>query len=228
MSRKTQDQQFTSKNHHTSSAYTPKEKGYTFDLSSDGAVAAVYELKNGRFKNERIDWNETWSSNGSEVTKVETRFGKVESSVYTDANQDGIYQKSFEIEVITGLNPRALETFKFILSDTSVATGDAVLETDSIHGMLELGRRGWKSEFIASNERLEVIQVGTDKLIVKTETQRNGGKEFSVYRDDNHDGLWTEIAEGETYDAYTTPEGKVDLVGIVDAGWLQAASTVVG
>lgn len=218
----------TSSSHKTSGPSTTTEKGYQFGMAADGTVTAVYEVKNGRVKHERMDRNESWSSNGQEVTKVETGFGKIETSVFTDADQNGTYQKTFDLEVITGQNPRSLETFKFLLSGTSAATGGAVLETDSITGMLELGRRGWKSEFMASNESLAVVQVGTDHLIIKTETRRDGSLDFSIFRDDDNDGLWTEIAEGHTLDAYVTPDGTVDLVGMAHAGLLEAASLVVG
>jgi hypothetical protein len=218
----------SSSSYKTLSSFASSEKGYKFDIALDGTVSAVYEVKNGRIKNERIDWNETWSSNGSEVTKVETGFGKVETSVYTDANLNGIFQKTFELDVVTGQNPKSLETFKFLLAGATAATGDTVLETDSITGMLELGRRGWKNDYITSNETLEVVSVGTDNLILKTETQRDGALDFCIYRDDDNDGLWTEIAEGKTLDSYVTLDGKVNLVGLVDAGLLEAAAPVIG
>lgn len=209
------------------SAFASTEKGYKFDVATDGAISAVYEVKNGRIKSERIDWNETWLSTGSEVTKVENSFGKIETSVYTDANQNGIFQKTFELDVLTGQNPRSLETFKFILPDATAATGGTVVETGGITGMLELGRRGWKNDYIANNETLEVIQVGADNLIVKTEVNRDRTLDFSIYRDDDNDGLWTEIAEGKTLDSFVTPDGKVNLVGLVDAGLLEAAASVM-
>lgn len=218
----------SSSSYKTLSSFASSEKGYKFDIALDGTVSAVYEVKNGRIKNERIDWNETWSSNGSEVTKVETGFGKVETSVYTDVNLNGIFQKTFELDVVTGQNPKSLETFKFLLAGATAATGDTVLETDSITGMLELGRRGWKNDYITSNETLEVVSVGTDNLILKTETQRDGALDFCIYRDDDNDGLWTEIAEGKTLDSYVTLDGKVNLVGLVDAGLLEAAAPVIG
>ncbi len=218
----------SSSSYKTLSSFASSEKGYKFDIALDGTVSAVYEVKNGRIKNERIDWNETWSSNGSEVTKVETGFGKVETSVYTDANLNGIFQKTFELDVVTGQNPKSLETFKFLLAGATAATADTVLETDSITGMLELGRRGWKNDYITSNETLEVVSLGTDNLILKTETQRDGALDFCIYRDDDNDGLWTEIAEGKTLDSYVTLDGKVNLVGLVDAGLLEAAAPVIG
>lgn len=203
------------------------EEGYQFDIDANGVVTAVYEVENGRIEAERIGWNETWSFDGLDVTQTETKFGKVETSVYTDVNQDGVFQKDFEVEVLTGTNQRTLETYKFSLADGSAATGDFVIEGDVITGMMELGRRGWKVDRIDANETLQVVEVNGDSLILKTKTQWNGELDFSVFRDDDNDGLWTEIADGETFDAFVTLDGAVDLVGIVDAGFLQAADALI-
>ena len=90
-----------------------------------------------------------------------------------------------------------------------------------------MGRRGWKVDRIDVNETLQIVEVGGDNLILKTKTQWNGEIDFSVFRDDDNDGLWTEIADGETLDAYVSMDGEVDLVGIVDAGLLQAADVLI-
>lgn len=203
------------------------EEGYQFDIDVNGVVTAVYEVEHGRVEAERMDWNETWAFDGLDVILTETMFGKVETTVYTDANQDGVFQKGFELEVLTGENLRTLETYKFSLADGSSATGDFAAEGDAITGMMELGRRGWKVDRIDVNETLQIVEVGGDNLILKTKTQWNGEIDFSVFRDDDNDGLWTEIADGETLDAYVSMDGEVDLVGIVDAGLLQAADVLI-
>ena len=59
--------------------------------------------------------------------------------------------------------------------------------------------------------------------MVKTETERNG-MEFSLYRDDNQDGVWTQIAEGESHG--NTALNIVELVGM--AGGLAVADALVG
>lgn len=203
------------------------EEGYQFDIDANGAVTAVYEVEHGRVKAQRMDWNETWVFDGLDVIQTETKFGKVETSVYADANQDGVFQKDFEVEVLTGENLRTLETYKFSLADGSNVTGDFAAEGDTITGMMELGRRGWKVDRIDANETLQVVEVDGDNLILKTKTQWNGEIDFSVFRDDDNDGLWTKIADGETLDAFVTQDGAVDLVGIVDAGLLQAADSLI-
>lgn len=203
------------------------EDGYQFDVDAQGVVTAVYEVDNGRVEAERMHWNETWSFDGLDVTQTELKFGKVQTSVYTDVNQDGVFQKDFEVEVLTGTSMRTLETYQFRLADGSAANGDLAIEGDVVTGMLELGRRGWKVDRIDANETLQVVDVEGDSLILKTKAQWNGALDFSVFRDDDNDGLWTKIADGETFDAFVTLEGAVDLVGIVDAGLLQAADALI-
>ena len=203
------------------------KQGYQFDLGANGAVTAVYEVKNGRVQAERIGLNETWTYDGLDVIQTEIRFGAVETSIYTDPNQDGLFQKNFDLEVLTGANPRTLETHKFNLVNGSKATGQSVVEGDSLTGMLELGSRGWKVDRLDANERLQVVTINEDNLILKTKAQWNGEIDFSVFRDDDNDGLWSEVAEGETLGAFVTQKGQVDLVGIVDAGFLQSADLLI-
>ena len=203
------------------------EENYRFDIGADGQVTAVYEVENGRVSPERMDWNETWTFDGLDVIQTTTRFGKIETTLYTDDNQDGLFQKGFEVEVMTGENPRALDIHTFSLADGSNAIGGLVAEGDLITGMMELGRRGWKADRIDANESLQVVEVDGDSLILKTAMQRDGSIEFNVFRDENNDGLWTEIADGETRDVFVTLEGGVDVVGMADAGLLQAADALM-
>lgn len=202
-------------------------KSYQF-VTNGSSVTAVYEQEHGRLQQERMKSKETWSFDGVNVTRSETGFGKVEISTYTDLNQDGLFQKSFELEVVTGTNLRSLETYKFTLADGSTASGDLVMAGDAVTGALKLGRGGWKSDRLDANERVDVVEVGADTFILKTEIGRSGKIEFSVFRDDDGDALWTEIASGETHAAFVRPDGQIDLVGIANAGLLQAADLVVG
>ncbi|MCL7462923.1 hypothetical protein, partial [Pseudomonas sp. NW5] len=77
------------------------------------------------------------------------------------------------------------------------------------------------------NETLEVVELGGDSLILKSQAQRSGEIKFSLFRDDDGDGLWTEIAEGEAQDAFVTVDCQIDLVGILEAGLLQPADLLI-
>ena len=50
-------------------------KGYQFTILN-GAVTAVYEIKNGRAKFEKMDHDETWSVEGANIIKTETEHGR--------------------------------------------------------------------------------------------------------------------------------------------------------
>jgi len=196
------------------------EKGYRFDIDAQGAITAVYEVKYGRVEAKHMNWNETWTLDGQDVIQTKNKFGEIETSVYTDIDQNGVFEKDFSLSVLTGENSGRLETYQFLLADGRNVTGDAVLQGDDIAGMMKLGRRGWKVDRIDVNETLQVVEIDGDNLILKTKTQWNGEIDFSVFRDDDNDGLWTKIADGETLDAYVSLRGEIDLVGIIDAGLL--------
>ena len=162
------------------------------------------------------------------MTQTEAKFGEVETSLYTDDNQDGVFQKAFELDVLTGTNTRSLETVQFKGSDGASLTGDSVLPGDPIASMLELTRRGWKIDRLDANETLDAVDVGGDTYIVQTHTQWNGAVDFSIYRDGDVDGRWTEIAEGKSHDLFLTLDGQIDLVGLVEAGLLPSADVLLG
>jgi hypothetical protein len=67
-------------------------KGYQFKVVN-GVVTAVYEIKNGRVKLEKMDRNETWSIEGDSILKTETEHGRMEVTRYSDFNGDGIFAK---------------------------------------------------------------------------------------------------------------------------------------
>lgn len=69
--------------------------GYRFTVSN-GVVAQVVEVDDGRERVETPDWNETWTVQGSNVVKTESYGSILEISVYADGNGDGIFTKVLE------------------------------------------------------------------------------------------------------------------------------------
>ncbi len=67
-------------------------KGYQFTVLN-GVVSAVYEIKNGRVKFEKMDRDETWTVDGANIVKTEVEHGRVETTVYSDIDGDGIFAK---------------------------------------------------------------------------------------------------------------------------------------
>ena len=56
-------------------------KGYQFTVIN-GAVTAVYEIKNGRAKFEKMDRDETWTVDGANIVKTESEHGRIETRTY--------------------------------------------------------------------------------------------------------------------------------------------------
>ncbi|MEY3409730.1 MAG: Serralysin precursor [Pseudomonadota bacterium] len=67
-------------------------KGYQFTVVN-GAVTALYEIKNGRAKFEKMDRDESWSVDGNNIVKTETEHGRIETTIFSDIDGDGIFAK---------------------------------------------------------------------------------------------------------------------------------------
>lgn len=211
----------------SSSTSSSTSKGYQFTLVGD-TVTAVYEVEHGRAKLERMDSRDSWRVDGDQIIHTETAFGKVETHQYADANQDGLYQQVFELEVRTGANVRKLETYRFAQGDGVALTGGQAQAGDSIASVQELGRRGWQPERIGSADSFSVALVDGDALVLHTQLKKNGALAFEVFRDDDGDGLWSAIASGSSTGEFVTAAGQIDLVGMAKAGCLSAADALIG
>ncbi|MBJ7551471.1 hypothetical protein [Marinomonas ostreistagni] len=66
-----------------------------FRFSIEGSlVVAIEEFDDGRWKNEGIDSDETYSINGNTIVKTEFEDGRQEITTYSDLDADGIYTES--------------------------------------------------------------------------------------------------------------------------------------
>ena len=72
-------------------------KGYQFTIKN-GLVTQVFEIKNGRVKEKGIDFDESWSVQGSDIVKIEFEHGIVDTTIYADADGDGIYAKTSAVQ----------------------------------------------------------------------------------------------------------------------------------
>lgn len=71
---------------------------YRFDISN-GQITGVQEFDDGRWKNEGIDRDESYSLSGGDVVKREYDDGYLELTVYRDSDGDGVFSelsKSYE------------------------------------------------------------------------------------------------------------------------------------
>lgn len=199
---------------------------YKFTFNADNtAVTRMYEVKGRKLKlkNEKfstfdveVGVNDQGLTAVTSVTQNKLSKGFSETSVFTDQDGNGIFQESFEIEVATGgVRASNLEKHKFSFDLSGNVTAD-----------YELKKGKWKLDRIDYDEEYTSVNLDGADYILKTEQERSG-VEFELFRDDNSDGVWTKIAEGEARSEFLDPTtGTVDLVGVQE--YLAAADALVG
>lgn len=165
------------------SNHTPK--GYQFTLLN-GQITGVSEIKNGRVKFERMDADEAWSYDAAtgQVSKTEWDDGSLETTLYTDANGDGIFSKvgknydALNTGINTPVTQSQQEGYKFTVTNGAV-TGVFEIE----HGTTRA--KGMDSE--------ETWTVQADQII-KSELE-HGVTETTVYADANGDGIFAKVSK---------------------------------
>lgn len=175
-------------------------KGYKFNIQN-GAVSAVYEIKNGRTQLEKMDRDETWSVNGNDVVKTEFDDGRLETTVYTDVNGDGIYMKgSKSYGPYSPLPPSGTPSVPGYTYSQDGYTFD--MADGAITAVYEIERGVSRQERIDYNESWAIQ--GSD--VVKTELE-HGITETSVYSDTNGDGVYSKVSK-----TYSSDNGGTSLV----------------
>ncbi|WP_090132359.1 calcium-binding protein [Limnohabitans sp. Rim11] len=173
-------------------------KGYKFNILN-GAVTAVYEIKNGRTKFEKMDRDEAWSVDGGNVVKTEYEHGRAETTIYSDIDGDGIFAKmsksystdsssiSNSITTQNSTTSQLQNGYQFDVVNGAVA---AVYEIE----------RGYKSQ-----ERIDLNETWTidGSNIIKTEVER-GITETSIYSDLDGDGVFAKVSK-----SYVATDGSV-------------------
>ena len=74
------------------------DDAYRFDLVN-GKVSNLQEYDDGTWQRERIEANETWTFDGTNLIQTEREQGGREISTFTDPNGDGIFTKVSEVFV---------------------------------------------------------------------------------------------------------------------------------
>lgn len=150
------------------------------------------------------------------VTQSKLSKGFAKMAVFEDQDGDGLFQSSFEIEVATSaVAARQLEKHQFSFDALGQITAD-----------YEFSKGRWKLDRIDHDEAFTVVTLDGVDYVVKTEQDRHG-IEFELFRDDNQDGVWTRIAEGEADAGFVdAATGTVDLVGVQT--YLDASAAIIG
>jgi Ca2+-binding RTX toxin-like protein len=175
-------------------------KGYQFTLVN-GAVTAVYEVKNGRVKREDLDSDEIWSINGSDVVKTEYEHGRSEITTYRDDDGDGIYSKISKSYSPNGnIYSNSQLTQSGFSPDYSTSVGERVVgnlsgyKFDVLDGNItqvyEVKHGSTFVEHLGSDEAWIIDGVN----FVKTEYE-HGLVEQSIYTDADGDGIFNQVSK---------------------------------
>jgi Ca2+-binding RTX toxin-like protein len=172
-------------------------KGYKFTVVN-GAVTAVYEIKNGRAKFEKMDRDESWSVDGNNIVKTETEHGRIETTIFSDIDGDGIFAKMSKTYGTDGLTITNLTTQNLTTSQLQNGYQFDVVN-GAVAAVYEI-ERGYKSQ-----ERIDLNETWTidGTNIIKTEVER-GITETSIYSDLDGDGVFAKISK-----SYVTTDGGV-------------------
>lgn len=167
-------------------------KSYKFSIVNS-AVTAVYEVKNNRSKLEKMDGNETWFVEGTNVIKIELDHGRLETTVFSDADGDGVFLKTSKSYSEASKAP----TLGMVGSSQNGYQFDVA--NDSVTAVYEI-ERGYKSQ-----ERIDLNETWTvnGSNIIKTEVER-GITETSTYTDADGDGVFTKVSK-----SYVSTDGTL-------------------
>lgn len=160
------------------------DDAYKFSLDDAGAVIAVWEYDDGRWKPEKIDRRESFTFDGVNLIKTETKKNRVKITTYVDPDADGVYLKAgrSRVDRLTGESRRGN------------SVDDDAYRFDYIDGQVvnleELDDGVWEPESVDPGESWTFDGVS----LVQTETKRFG-LEISTYQDLNGDNIYTKISE---------------------------------
>ncbi len=137
--------------------------------------------------------------------------------IYGDTDGDGKYVENFDIQVAKTTDaslPLHQQTFTFN-TDGTITAGMPV-NNDPHHPVMD------------QNAVLSKVTLNNVTYVTQTEATPNStGYHFEVFRDDNADGTWTEIAHGETSGTnIDSTTATINLVGI--QSYLADASAIIG
>lgn len=178
-------------------------KGYKFTLQN-GQVTGVSEIKNGRIKFEKMDSDEAWSYDATtgQVSKTEWDDGRMETTLYSDANGDGIFSKvgksydSLTTTVNTPFTQNSQEGYKFAVTN-GVVTGVFEIEHGTTRAKSMDAGETWT---VQANE------------VIKTEME-HGVTETTIYADANGDGVFAKISKSYDVGGTTVTTAVTDLNG---------------
>lgn len=205
---------------------------FTFTFSSDSqTVQSMSQVRStatqaiditGSTFQTTVGVNDLGATAVTAVAQTQVKTNETETRIYKDMDGDGQYSNAFGIDVVT-VTPTSTSTTTALTPRSHQFTfnTDGTVATDSFQH-----RGTWTADAITTNEVYSHVTLNGDSYVVKT-TSGTAGYCFEIFQDDNADGVWSEIAHGQSAgDNIDTATGTVNLVGI--QSYLAAADAVIG
>lgn len=170
-------------------------KGYKFTIEN-GAVSAIYEVKNGRLKREGIDHDEVWTFDGSNVTKTEYNHGRSEITTYTDVDGDGIFLKSSKAYAgegsshVSDSNSSHSSNWSNIGGSNNANGYQFTISGNTVSQVFEVKNGISRAERVDADEVWSI----SGNNVIKTEYE-HGLIEQSVYTDVDGDGIYSRFSK---------------------------------
>lgn len=181
---------------------------FTFN-SDDGSVLSKVNANGKTLDISKATFSTTTGTNDLgttavvSVTETKTLTDAIKTATYTDQDGDGSYVETFDLTVASLVNSKQ-PTHQFTFNT------DGTIATDTINL-----RNTTKAETLDSNEVYQQVVLGADTYVSKTTSTTDGNFVFQLFRDDNTDGTWTEIACGHSSGTnIDTTANTVTLAGI--------------
>jgi len=195
--------------------------------NSTSTNTEVLDITNSTFKT-TVGLNDKGNTAVLDVvqTSSDDRFSS--THIYNDKDGDGQYTENFDIQVATGSTSTDLrqQTFTFNADGTITPVAPAAATTHVDHHNGGTPPNGLMPPAM-QNAVLNKVTLDGVAYVTETVADISGtGYHFDIFRDDNSDGLWTQIAHGDTLSGVDAATSAIDLVGI--QSYLTSASAIVG
>ena len=171
-----------------------------------------------------VGTNDLGASSVIAVTRTQSDGNANRFQVWQDQDGDTAFLQSHQFQVAKVANA-SLEKHKFTFDAAGAITQDSE-QVQTRWG----ASTTWKVDPISAKEVYQKVTLDSKVYVVKTELSGPAASpnyHFEVYRDDNADNIWTEVARGDSHGALiTAATGALDLSQI--QAQLAASAAVVG
>ena len=183
---------------------------YSFTVADGKVTAASMQLASGKSVSLPLGTGVAYSLSGKDILATRTDSQGIETLRYSDTDADSLYEVVARARILTaapGVDMHGFSTREQLSVTLDGTTVKTVSETEH-----DGSTRVLLSDTVTSKAQWSV----QNGLLIESKTNAAGVTHWEIFRDGNHDGRYTEVAEGHG--------AMVDLVGVISATDAVAAS----